>query len=1112
MNVHELTLQNYAAASGCPSVCQPTLYLGTAGSYGNEQINVVLGEGWHGLTVKAVFQPCGVPAVVPNGGGVISVPWEATQSVVAYPNGRIVFEGVTDGRVLISTDIHYVVGSHSDTEGSNSQPPTPSQWEQFVDEVKGDADRAEQAAKDAEASVQTVKDAGAQAVTDIGAAKDSALDAIAKAGEDVAGSITADVQAAKDAAAAAEQSAEDAAAELQKVQQAGQTVTGQITQTGATQVGAVQSAGSTQVGLVNSAGQQQAENIAQAGSQQVQAVQAAGMAAVGTVNDARDDAVEEIETANAHSPQVNPDTGYWQTWDTETGEYVDTTTKAEGPKGDKGDPGATPQLTIGTVTTLDPGEDATVTITGTAEAPVLNFDIPKGEPGEDGSAGLPTPTAADAGKVPMVNEDGTGYVLREVSAGGGDAGQPGTDGEDGGYYTPSLDSAGNLSWQASKPGMPDVPEANIRGPQGPQGEPGADGKDGEQGPAGAPGADGTTPTIGPNGNWYLGEIDTGKPSRGEQGTQGEDGGYYTPSVDSEGNLSWTASKADMPSVPGTNIQGPQGIQGDPGATPQLTIGTVTTLDPGEDATVTITGTAEAPVLNFGIPKGEQGDGSTSGSDLPATTAADSGKVPTVNAAGTGYELTGPYAPLSAAIRPTVSGNPAVCENSVAWGLQGLKVYGMSTQASNQLLPLTEDTYTTGGLTATLQGDGSLVVNGTPQSVPINLVFFTLNLEPGTYYVSGGVPTSGNLYLCVQIASPIGGGFYVNQSFTITGNETSVTAMIQNVDTTSLNDYAISPMINRGNSALPVQKYTGTPSPESPIPITSAGGGGNVDVSMTGKNLLNISKMQQKTTNGITFSLESGGIKINGTATANTDSPTFTFRLPAGTYISNINRAQFPWLNSANYVVVKKDGSMRWLDADVAFTVLDEDIGKYFYFTVAKGKTVNEIIYPQLELGSVSTDYEPYTSQSLTISTPNGLPGIPVTSGGNYTIDGQQYRGNIRDYGAEVDTIAVEQIDSYNGEDVGDVWMSSTGQLTTGAQVVYALDTPTTRAIQAAEIAAYRALHTYDGVTMVSTAEDVAGLEVKYVADAQKYIDNRLTAAEQHIQELAAAQLNAQTGG
>lgn len=41
--------------------------------------------------------------------------------------------------------------------------------------------------------------------------------------------------------------------------------------------------------------------------------------------------------------------------------------------------------------------------------------------------------------------------------------------------------------------------------------------------AGADGKDGITPTIGDNGNWYLGDTDTGKPSRGETGQKGEKG-------------------------------------------------------------------------------------------------------------------------------------------------------------------------------------------------------------------------------------------------------------------------------------------------------------------------------------------------------------------------------------------------------------------------------------------------------------------------------------------------------------------------------------------------------------------------------------------------------------
>ena len=153
MNVHELTLQNYTAASGCPSACQPTLYLGTAGSYGNEQINVVLGEGWQGLTVKAVFQPSGVPVVVPDGGGVISVPWEATQSVIAYPKGRISFQGYSSGRLVNTSDVLYTVGGSS--AGTDNTPaPTPDEFQQFLQAVKDDATAAENAAKTAQEQAQ----------------------------------------------------------------------------------------------------------------------------------------------------------------------------------------------------------------------------------------------------------------------------------------------------------------------------------------------------------------------------------------------------------------------------------------------------------------------------------------------------------------------------------------------------------------------------------------------------------------------------------------------------------------------------------------------------------------------------------------------------------------------------------------------------------------------------------------------------------------------------------------------------------------------------------------------------------------------------------------------
>ena len=54
-------------------------------------------------------------------------------------------------------------------------------------------------------------------------------------------------------------------------------------------------------------------------------------------------------------------------------------------------------------------------------------------------------------------------------------------------------------------------------------------------------------------------------SGGGSGGPGEDGGYYQPSV-TDGVLSWTASKADMPGVPESDIRGPKGDPGKDGKT------------------------------------------------------------------------------------------------------------------------------------------------------------------------------------------------------------------------------------------------------------------------------------------------------------------------------------------------------------------------------------------------------------------------------------------------------------------------------------------------------------------------------------------------------------------
>lgn len=70
----------------------------------------------------------------------------------------------------------------------------------------------------------------------------------------------------------------------------------------------------------------------------------------------------------------------------EKGEKGDTGLTGE--KGDKGDTGVTPNITIGTVTSLESGEQATVIKRGTLENPVFDFGIPRGKDGQKGDAGI----------------------------------------------------------------------------------------------------------------------------------------------------------------------------------------------------------------------------------------------------------------------------------------------------------------------------------------------------------------------------------------------------------------------------------------------------------------------------------------------------------------------------------------------------------------------------------------------------------------------------------------------------------------------------------------------------------------------------------------------------
>ena len=182
--------------------------------------------------------------------------------------------------------------------------------------------------------------------------------------------------------------------------------------------------------------------------------------------------------------------------------------------------------------------------------------------------------------------DAIAQALADAKASGEFDGAPGMDGVDGGYYTPSVDADGNLTWTASADNMPAVTGANIKGPrgdtgpQGPQGDKGDTGATGAQGPAGAdgsPGADGKSAYQYAKDGGYTGtEAEFAAKLAAEMPES-----YTLPiaSADTLGGVQPVAQTADMTQPVGVDADGKLFAPSAGGK--WISIGTVTAKNDGE---------------------------------------------------------------------------------------------------------------------------------------------------------------------------------------------------------------------------------------------------------------------------------------------------------------------------------------------------------------------------------------------------------------------------------------------------------------------------------------------------------------------------------------------------
>lgn len=331
---------------------------------------------------------------------------------------------------------------------------------------------------------------------------------------------------------------------------------------------------------------------------------------------------------------------------------------------------------------------------------------------------------------------------------------------------------------------------------------------------------------------------------------------------------------------------------------------------------------------------------------------------------------------------------------------------------------------------------------------------------------------------------------------------------------------------------------GAPTPDSPVPIVSAGDGGSVAVKVTGANMLEGTKPGAKSiTNGITYTTDENGVLITGTATKTFNIPLHEDTIHSLTrgiyYLTTRGLSPSAMLN---FFYIGKFSS----DVQKQQVSLTRDVNFSIQLQILEGATLNTTIQVSLTRNKIAA-YSPYREQLLTLPTPTGLSGIPVTSGGNYTDStGQQWvcdevdleRGVKvqRVYKVEVDgeNVKFEQIGEYanlvprglpialyanrqktyaistftslswffntvNGQFLYLISANLSDQLNASCKkqpgkVYYALATPIETPLTPAELAAYKALTTYAPDTVVQ-ASDGAGVKLDYQRDVNIVVKN-----------------------
>lgn len=380
---------------------------------------------------------------------------------------------------------------------------------------------------------------------------------------------------------------------------------------------------------------------------------------------------------------------------------------------------------------------------------------------------------------------------------------------------------------------------------------------------------------------------------------------------------------------------------------------------------------------------------------------------------------------------SASGNPAIMSDTLKNNpMNEMKVFGWSKQETTtgaQLFPtITPSIEEKNGITVEYMEHGKIHISGTSEKT-VDFMTPTFELLAGTYTLSMGINIDNTLMRC-PLSTAEGLPYFdiLNNeaSKTETTEDNMILYLLLRVYGGKTIDITIQPMLNTGTSPLPWEPYTGgqpSPSPDYPQEIVSAGSDGKIGVEVRGKNLFELTGIRDNEYLRIE-KIENNTIYARPT-NMNAESPGTTSYSNGWVNFSEKIKviSGILYTISLSYKAVQKMMEIEKIDParilvfkDSENIILNEEIkqeiGKYvdveipllipdgtdsIYFTITCNNCSVAIKNIQIEEGGY-TSYEPYHEpQSLSISTPTGLPAIPVDSDGNYTdADGQQW---IADY-------------------------------------------------------------------------------------------------------------------